>query len=89
MIMNLLISRFIENYYSDRRKRDSQNASIELLRKKYEKEKLNLEKRIHSLETQIDSIKVIESRREKGEMILSNINLIRKGMDKIIIKNSK
>ncbi|AYE36225.1 hypothetical protein DB313_01780 [Borrelia turcica IST7] len=81
-------SEFIENYYSNLEAKETHEHNTELLRKKYEKEKINLEKRINSLETQIDSIKSIESRREKGEMILSNINLIRKGMDKIIIKNN-
>ncbi|UGQ16035.1 NFACT family protein [Borrelia sp. RT5S] len=80
-------SEFIENYYDEIETKETEKFDAELLRKKYEKEKINLEKRIQSLETQINSIKVIESIREKGEAILANINKIKKGMDKIIVKN--
>ncbi|WKC57909.1 NFACT family protein [Borrelia sp. P9F1] len=81
-------SEFIENYYDELETKETEKFNAALLRKKYEKEKINLEKRIQSLETQINSIKVIESRKEKGEAILANINKIKKGMDKIIVKNN-
>ena len=80
-------SEFIENYYDEIETKETEKFNAELLRKKYEKEKINLEKRIQFWETQINSIKVIESIREKGEAILANINKIKKGMDKIIVKN--
>ncbi|AGT27338.1 NFACT RNA binding domain-containing protein [Borrelia miyamotoi] len=85
----LSYSKFIENYYDDLEIKETQAHNIKLLRKKYEKEKMNLEKKISSLEKKISSIETIETQRKKGEMILLNINKIKKGMDKIILKNSK
>ncbi|UPA16213.1 NFACT family protein [Borrelia coriaceae] len=80
-------SEFIENYYEDLETTETQEHNVKQLRKKYEKEKINLEKKISSLEKQIKSIGTIETQREKGEMILTNINKIKKGMDEIILTN--
>ncbi|UER67528.1 NFACT family protein [Borrelia sp. BU AG58] len=81
-------SEFIEDYYSNLEAKENEELNTKLFRKKYEKEKINLEKRIQALETQINSIKVAESSREKGEALLSSINLIKKGMNKITVKKS-
>ncbi|UPA12026.1 NFACT RNA binding domain-containing protein [Borrelia venezuelensis] len=81
-------SEFIENYYDNLEIKETQAHNIELLKQKYEKEKINLEKKITSLEKQINSIEKIEDQRKKGEMILSNINKIKKGMDEIILNNN-
>ncbi|AAX16860.1 NFACT RNA binding domain-containing protein [Borrelia hermsii] len=83
----LSYSEFIENYYDDLEIKETQAQNIELLKKKYEKEKINLEKKISFLEKQIKSIETIGAQREKGELILLNINKIKKGMDTIILKN--
>ncbi|APR64825.1 DUF814 domain-containing protein [Borrelia anserina] len=79
---------FIENYYEDLETKEIQANNTELLIRKYEKEKITLEKKINALEKQINSIKRIETQKEKGEIILSNINKIKKGMDEIILENS-
>ncbi|WP_445435933.1 NFACT RNA binding domain-containing protein [Candidatus Borreliella tachyglossi] len=85
----LSYSEFIENYYDNLETIETKTHNRELLIKKYEQAKTNLKKRICSLEKQIDSIKTIENKKEKGEMILSNIHIIKKGMDAILLKNSK
>ncbi|WP_024653921.1 NFACT RNA binding domain-containing protein [Borrelia persica] len=80
-------SQFIENYYYNLEIKETKTHNIELLNKKYEQEKTNLERKINSLNKQLNSIEIIETQRKKGEMILSNINNIQKGMSEIILQN--
>ncbi len=61
----------------------------ELLIEKYKKELIVLEKRIESLKQQIKLIENIENEREKGELILLNINKIQKGLKEIDLLNYK
>lgn len=60
-----------------------------MLIEKYKKELIILEKRIGSLKQQIKLIENIENEKEKGELILLNINKIQKGIKEITLLNYK
>ncbi len=60
-----------------------------MLIEKYKKELIVLEKRIDSLKQQIKLLENIENEKEKGELILLNINKIQKGIKEINLLNYK
>ncbi|WKC77910.1 NFACT family protein [Borreliella turdi] len=82
-------SEFLENYYESLSNQIKKTNIKELLIQKYEKELIVLEKRIESLKKQIKLIANIENEKEKGELILLNINKIQKGIKEITLLNYK
>ncbi|WP_373584791.1 NFACT RNA binding domain-containing protein [Borreliella afzelii] len=82
-------SEFLENYYESLSNQIKETNIKELLIEKYKKELIVLEKRIESLKQQIKLIENIENEREKGELILLNINKIQKGLKEIDLLNYK
>ncbi len=82
-------SEFLENYYESLSNQIKKNNIKELLIEKYKKELIILEKRIESLKQQIKLIENIENEKEKGELILLNINKIQKGIKEITLLNYK
>ncbi|WP_210369683.1 NFACT RNA binding domain-containing protein [Borreliella garinii] len=82
-------SEFLENYYESLSNQIKKNNIKELLIEKYKKELIALEKRIESLKQQIKLIENIENEKEKGELILLNINKIQKGIKEITLLNYK
>ncbi|MBB6208055.1 NFACT RNA binding domain-containing protein [Borreliella lanei] len=82
-------SEFLENYYESLNDQIKKTNGKELLIEKYQKELIALEKRIDSLKQQIKLIENIESEKEKGELILLNINKIQKGIKEINLLNYK
>ncbi|BCR21781.1 NFACT RNA binding domain-containing protein [Borrelia sp. HM] len=85
----LSYSEFIEKYYDNLEIKEIQAHNTELLKQRYEKEKIHLENKISSLEKQLVSIEIGEDQKEKGEIILLNIHKIKKGMSEIMLNNSK
>ncbi|ACH93298.1 NFACT RNA binding domain-containing protein [Borrelia duttonii] len=81
-------STFIENYYDNLKIKETKTHNTEMFNKTYEQEKINLERKIYSLNKQLISMDIIETHKEKGEMILSNINKIKKGMSEITLQNN-
>ncbi|WP_301409676.1 NFACT family protein [Borreliella tanukii] len=82
-------SEFLENYYESLSNQIKKNNIKELLIEKYKKELTVLGKRIESLKQQIKLIENIENEKEKGELILLNINKIQKGIKEITLLNYK
>ncbi|MCD2400732.1 NFACT family protein [Borreliella bissettiae] len=82
-------SEFLENYYESLNDQIKKTNTKELLIEKYKKELIVLEKRINSLKQQIKLIENIEKEKEKGELILLNINKIQKGIKEISLLNYK
>ncbi|SCW31565.1 Predicted component of the ribosome quality control (RQC) complex, YloA/Tae2 family, contains fibronectin-binding (FbpA) and DUF814 domains [Borreliella japonica] len=82
-------SEFLENYYESLNNQIKKTNIKELLIEKYKKELIFLEKRIESLKKQIKLIENIENEKEKGELILLNINKIQKGIKEIHLLNYK
>ncbi|WNY65807.1 NFACT family protein [Borreliella andersonii] len=82
-------SEFLENYYESLDAQIKKNNIKELLIEKYKKELTVLGKRIDSLKQQIKLIENIENEKEKGELILLNINKIQKGIKEINLLNYK
>ncbi|AJA90171.1 ferrous iron transporter A [Borreliella chilensis] len=82
-------SEFLEDYYESLSNKIKETNIKELLIEKYKKELIVLEKRIESLKQQIKLIKNIENEKEKGELILSNIHKIQKGIKEISLLNYK
>ncbi|APS98555.1 hypothetical protein Bmayo_01710 [Borreliella mayonii] len=82
-------SEFLENYYESLSNQIKKTNIKELLIEKYKKELIVLEKRIDSLKQQIKLIENIENEKEKGELILLNINKIQKGIKEINLLNYK
>ncbi|WKC88022.1 NFACT family protein [Borreliella japonica] len=82
-------SEFLENYYESLNNQIKKTNIKESLIEKYKKELIVLEKRIESLKKQIKLIENIENEKEKGELILLNINKIQKGIKEIHLLNYK
>lgn len=82
-------SEFLENYYESLNDQIKKTNIKELLIEKYKKELIVLEKRIDSLKQQIKLLENIENEKEKGELILLNINKIQKGIKEINLLNYK
>ncbi|WPM05966.1 NFACT family protein [Borreliella sinica] len=80
-------SEFIENYYESLSNQIKEPDIKELLIEKHKKELIVLEKKIESLKQQIKLIENIENEKEKGELILLNINKIQKGLKEINLLN--
>ncbi|QFI14475.1 NFACT RNA binding domain-containing protein [Borrelia sp. CA_690] len=80
-------SEFLENYYESLSNKIKAINTKELFIEKYKKELIVLEKRIESFEKQIKLIENIENEKEKGELILLNINKIQKGIKEITLLN--